>query len=446
MTHEAMTTDASPQLIISGAFLLPESRQASALENHGLAIADGVIADIAPIATLRSRYPEARHLYTEDGLVMPGLVNTHTHAAMSLFRGLADDLPLASWLNDHIFPAERQLTAELVYWGTLLSCAEMIRSGTTAFCDMYLFAGEVARAAAVSKMRAWVGEVFYDFPSPSYGSPEQGFAYLKEMFEEYRDHPRLAITVNPHSLYLCSPDLLKRLAEIARSHGAIVNTHLSETEDEVKTCVERYGLRPVAHLDRHGLLAPNTLAAHGVHLNEDEISLLAERGVGISHCLQSNLKLASGIAPVLRLIAGGVKLALGTDGSASNNGVDLFAEMKSVALVHKGVSGDPTAMPAETVLHLATMGGAAVLGATMAIGSLEVGKKADCIVLDLDASHLTPLYNLPSQLVYAARGSDVRHSIIDGEIVMRDRKILAFDEEEVRVKAREFAEKFRAGI
>ena len=438
-------TSPAPSLIITGRYLLPQAPQASVLENHGLAINGGVIADIGPTETLRSRYPQARHLHTEDGLVMPGLVNSHTHAAMSLLRGLADDLPLASWLSEHIFPAERQLTAGMVYWGTLLSCAEMIRSGTTTFCDMYLFAGEVARAAAVAKMRAWVGEVFYDFPSPSYGPPEQGFVYLDEMFEERREHPLISVTIDPHSVYLCSPDLLERLADTARSHQAIVNIHLSETEGEVKTCLERYGLRPVAHLDRLGLLAPNTLAAHCVHVNDEEMALLAERGVGVSHCLQSNLKLASGIAPVPRLIAKGAKLSLGTDGGASNNSVDLFAEIKSVALVHKGVSGDSTIMPAETVLHLATMGGAAALGAAVAIGSLEVGKKADCIVVDLAASHLTPLYNVPSQLVYAARGSDVRHSVIDGEIVMRDRKILAFDEEEARAKARELAEKFKGG-
>ena len=435
-------TSTEPSFIISGRYLLPRASQASVLENHGLAIAGGVIADIAPAETLRGRYPQARHLHTEDGLVMPGLINTHTHAAMSLLRGLADDLPLASWLNDHIFPAERQLTAEMVYWGTLLFCAEMIRSGTTAFCDMYLFAKEVARAAAVAKMRAWVGEVFYDFPSPSYGPPEQGFVYLEEMFEEYGENPRLRIAVSPHSVYTCSPGLLERLAGIAHSRSAILNIHLSETEDEVKTCTERYCLRPVAHLDRLGLLALNTLAAHCVHVNEDEIAILAVRGVGIGHCLQSNLKLASGIAPVPRLLAKGAKVALGTDGSASNNDVDMFAEMNSVALVHKGVGGDPTVMPAETVLHLATMGGAAALGAAMEIGSLEVGKQADCIVVNLTASHLTPLHNLPSQLVYAAKGSDVRHSVIGGEIVMRDRKILAFDEEEVKAKAREFASKF----
>ncbi|MDR0478090.1 MAG: amidohydrolase [Desulfobulbaceae bacterium] len=439
-------TAAEPSLIISGRYLLPQARQTGVLENHGLAISGGVIADIASTETLRSRYPKARHVHTEDGLVMPGLVNSHTHAAMSLFRGLADDLPLENWLNNSILPAERQLTAEMVYWGTLLSCAEMIRSGTTAFCDMYLFAKEVARAAAASKMRAWVGEVFYDFPSPSYGPPEQGFVYLDEMFEKYREDRRLSVTINPHSVYLCSPGLLERLAEIARSRAAIVNTHLSETAGEVKTCLERYGLRPAAHLDCLGLLTPNTLAAHGVHINEEEIALLAERGVGISHCLQSNLKLASGIAPVPLLLEKEAKIGLGTDGSASNNNVDLFTEMKSVALVHKGVSGDPTAMPAETVLHLATMGGGAALGAAATIGSLEVGKKADCIVVDLAASHLTPLYNLPSQLVYAATGSDVRHSIIDGEIIMRDRKILAFDEQEVRAKAREYAGKFRAGM
>jgi len=434
----------TPSLIISGRYLLPEVRQASVLENHGLAISGDTIADIAPIATLRSRYPQARHLHTDDGLVMPGLINTHTHAAMSSFRGLADDLPLASWLNEHIFPAERKLNGEMVYWGTLLSCAEMIRSGTTTFCDMYLFAKDVARAAVASKMRAWVGEVFYDFPSPSHGGIEEGFVYLDEMFDEYRDHPRIGVTINPHSVYICSPDLLTRLAGAASDHQALINTHLSETADEVKDCLTRYGLRPVAHLDRLGLLTPNTLAAHGVHLSAEEIALLTGRQVGISHCLQSNLKLASGIAPAPQLLAAGAKLSIGTDGSASNNDVDMFAEMNSVALMHKGVTGDPTVMPAESVLHLATQGGATALGAAAEIGSLAIGKRADCIVVDLTASHMTPLYNLPSQLVYAAKGSDVRHSVIGGDIVMRDRKILAFDEEEAKARVRELAGKFRA--
>jgi len=433
-------------LIVSGRYLLPEARQASVLENHGLAIDGDSIVDLAPVDVLRSRYPQARHLHTADGLVMPGLVNTHTHAAMACFRGLADDLPLASWLSEHIFPAERKLNGEMVYWGTLLSCAEMIRSGTTACCDMYLFAKDVARAMAAAKIRAWVGEAFYDFSSPSHGGIEEGFIYLREMVDEYRDHPRIRVTAIPHSVYLCSPGLLTRLAEFAGEYGILLSTHLSETEDEVKICLERYGCRPLAHLDRLGLLTASTVAAHCVHLSAEEIALLAERQVGISHCLQSNLKLASGIAPAPQLLASGAKLSLGTDGSASNNDVDMFAEMNSVALTHKGVSGDPTVMPAETVLYLATQGGAAVLGAAEEIGSLAIGKRADCIVVDLGSSHLTPLYNLPSQLVYAAKGSDVRHSVIAGDIVMRDRKILAFDEEEVKARVRELAGKFKAGM
>ena len=431
----------TPSLIISGRWLLPEARQASVLENYGLAISGDSIADIAPVATLRGRYPQARHLHTENSLVMPGLINAHTHAAMSSFRGLADDLPLATWLTEHIFPAERKLTGEIVYWGTLLSCAEMIRSGTTACCDMYLFAKDVARAMAAAKIRAWVGEAFYDFSSPSHGGIEEGFVYLREMVDEYRNNARIRVTATPHSVYLCSPGLLTRLAEFADEYGILLDIHLSETEDEVKICLERYGCRPPAHLDRLGLLTPGTVAAHCVHLTAEEIALLAQRQTGIAHCLQSNLKLASGIAPIPALSAAGAKVALGTDGSASNNDVDMFAEMNSVALVHKGIAGDPTAMPAETVLHLATMGGAAALGAATAIGSLAVGKRADCIVIDLAASHLTPLYNLPSQLVYAAKGSDVLHSVIDGEIVMRDRKILAFDEEEAKARVRELVAK-----
>ncbi|MDR3090232.1 MAG: amidohydrolase [Desulfobulbaceae bacterium] len=434
----------SANLIISGRYLLAEAGQA-AFENYGIAIAGDTIAAVAPTDELRARYPKARHLHTDNGLVMPGLVNAHTHAAMSLFRGLADDLPLMTWLHDHIFPAEQRLTGEMVYWGTLLSCAEMIRSGTTSFCDMYLFARDVARAADAAGMRAWLGEVFFDFPSPSHGDEAAGLVYLDEMFDEYREHPRIRVTVNPHSVYTCAPDLLTRLFAVAGREQALYHIHLSETVSEVATCRERYGLTPVAHLEHLGLLAANVHAAHCVQLTKDEIALMAERRVGIAHCLQSNLKLASGIAPTPRLLAANAKVALGTDGSASNNDVDMFSEMTSVALTHKGIHLDPTILPAATVLAMATKGGARALNAEAAIGSLHAGKRADCIVVDLSASRLTPLYNLSSQLVYAAQGDDVRHTIIGGQLVMRDRKILSFDEDEAKAKVREFARLIHVG-
>ncbi len=428
-----------PHLLLTGRYLLPGAKQSQLLADHGVAIAGDTITAIGPTETLRKAYPQAEILHSDHGLIMPGLVNTHTHAAMSCFRGIADDLPLMTWLEDHIFPAERRLTPEIVYQSTLLSLAEMIKSGTTSFCDMYLFAKDVARAAAESGMRAWIGEVLYDFPSPCYGTLENGFSYLREMFAQYRHHPLISIAAMPHSVYTCSPQLLQRLGEAAGREGALFHIHLSENDAEVATCRERYGTTPVRHLDKLGLLGPDTLAAHCVILDEEEIDLLAERRVKVSHCLESNMKLASGIAPVVRMLERGVTVSLGTDGSASNNDTDMFGEMNAVAKVHKVARMDPTVMDAETTLGLATLGGAAALGMEQHIGSLEPGKKADMIVIDLDQPHLTPMYNVPSHLVYAARGGDVLHSVIGGRLVMENRRLLTLDEAAIIAAMRRLA-------
>ncbi|SHO48875.1 amidohydrolase family protein [Desulfopila aestuarii] len=433
-----------PSLIVSGKWFLPGSTQAGLLLQHGLAITGDTITEIAPTATLLEKYPESRRLHTEHGLIMPGLINTHTHAPMCCFRGIADDLPLMTWLEEHIFPIEAQLTPEIVYQSALLSIAEMIKSGTTSFCDMYLFAKEVARAAAETGIRAWVGEVLYDFPSPCYGQLENGFAYIAELFQHYRNHPLISITTDPHSVYTCAPKLLSRLGQVAADTGSLYHTHLSENRQEVATCKERYGLTPVRHLDQLGLLGPNTLAAHCVMLDPDEIMLLAERGVKVSHCLESNMKLASGTAPIVELLAAGATVSLGTDGSASNNDVDLFGEMNCVAKVHKIAHLNPTVMNAETTLHAATMGGAAALSADDTIGTLAIGKKADCIVVDMDQPHLTPCYNIPSHLVYAVRGSDVLHSVINGQVVMQDRELTTIDETEILSRMTQLAKTIRA--
>lgn len=431
-------------LLLTGRYLLPGSQQSGLLENHGVAISGDLIAEIGPIDTLRKSYPDATVLHSEHGLIMPGLVNTHTHAAMTCFRGIADDLPLMTWLEKHIFPVESRLTSEMVYQSTLLSLAEMIKSGTTSFCDMYLFAKDVARATAESGMRAWIGEVLYDFPSPCYGQLESGFNYIDEMFSQYRNHPLISVTVTPHSVYTCSPELLRRLGEIADNEQALYHIHLSENAAEVATCRERYGTTPTRHLHNLGLLKPNTLAAHCVVLDEEEIDILADRGVKVSHCLESNMKLASGIAPVVRMLDRGVTLSLGTDGSASNNNTDMFGEMNCVAKVHKVYSMDPTVMSAEKTLQAATLGGAAALGAEKEIGSLLPGKKADMIVIDLDQPHLTPLYNVPSHLVYAACGGDVLHSVIGGRLVMRNRELQTLNEDVILGTMRDLAAKILA--
>jgi 5-methylthioadenosine/S-adenosylhomocysteine deaminase len=359
---------------------------------------------------------------------MPGLINTHTHAAMACFRGLADDLPLMQWLQEYIFPLETKLTGDIVYRSTLLSLAEMLKSGTTSFCDMYLFAKDVARAAAESGIRAWIGEVFYDFPSPNYGEIAAGYEFVEELFAIYSGHPLITITVDPHAVYTCSPELLKKLKQLADKHDALYIIHLAENEAEVKLSHERYGASPVLHLEKLGLLDNRVVADHCVILTAAEIAILAQRGVRIAHCPESNMKLASGIAPVPSLLAAGLPVGLGTDGSASNNNEDMFGEMNSAAKLHKVDLLDPTVMTAETVLEMATLHGARVLGAAEEIGSLEAGKKADLIVLDMNQPHLTPLFNVPSHMVYAARGADVVHSIINGRIVMRNRQLTTLDE------------------
>jgi 5-methylthioadenosine/S-adenosylhomocysteine deaminase len=426
-------------LILTGRYLLPSSPQGGLMEHAGVAVAGDTIAAIGPAEELTALHPAARHIHEPHGLIMPGLINTHTHAAMSCFRGLADDLPLMTWLQEHIFPAETRLTAEVVYHSTLLSIAEMIKSGTTSFCDMYLFADAVAKAAEAAGMRGWIGEVLYDFPSPSYGELENGFIVVKEMSARYHNHPLITVTCDPHSVYTCSPDLLARTGRMAEELGALLHIHLSENQAEVDTCRERYGCSPVVHLQNLGLLTERTLAAHCVMLDDSEIEIMADHGVKVAHCAESNMKLASGIAPAVKMLEKGVVLSLGTDGSASNNDVDMFAEMNTVAKVHKTACMDPTAMNAETTLHAATLGGAAALGADDTIGSLEVGKKADMIVLNLHQPHLTPLYNVPSHLVYAARGADVIHSFINGRQVMDNRRLLTIDENDILARMSEIA-------
>ncbi|HIJ79050.1 MAG: amidohydrolase [Desulfobulbaceae bacterium] len=422
-----VAASADVNLVVCG-LVYTRDKENSVIEDGAVAIAGDMIVEVGSREQVLGRYPRAQAIIEEHGLIMPGLVNTHTHAAMACFRGLADDLPLMTWLQHYIFPIEANLTAEIVYHSSLLSMAEMIKSGTTSFCDMYLFAKEVARATSDSGMRGWLGEVLYDFDSPNYGGLESGFNYVEEMFAQYEKHPLVTITVDPHSVYTCSPALLQRLKEVAERRNAPYVIHLSETKDEVAGCLKLHGNTPVKHLQALGLLDEQVIAAHGVVLTEEEIELLSVCRVKVAHCPESNMKLASGVAPIPQLLAAGVTVGLGTDGCASNNDVDMFGEMDTAAKLHKVNTLDPTVMSAETTLGLATRGGAELLGAEGEIGSIEPGKKADIIVLDLNQPHLTPMYHIPSHLVYAARGADVIHSIINGRLVMRNRRLLTIDE------------------
>jgi 5-methylthioadenosine/S-adenosylhomocysteine deaminase len=378
-------------------------------------------------------------LDAEGGLILPGLINSHTHAAMTLFRGLADDLPLMDWLNDYIFPVEKKMNAEFVRVGTLLACAEMILSGTTTFCDMYLFEHEVARAAREAGMRCLVGEVLYDFPSPNYGSPEDGLRYTESLIREWRDDPLVSIAVEPHSLYTCSPELLIASNTLALDNHVPLIIHVAETPSEIAEVKKRYGKGPIDHLHSLGILGSHLIADHCVHLDERDIERIAEHKTKAVDNPESNMKLASGISPVPEMLAAGVIVGLGTDGCASNNNLDLFGEMDTAAKSHKIKNLDPTVMNAVTVVRMATIEGAKVLGIDTVTGSLEVGKKADIIVLDMDKPHLTPMYNPFSHLVYAVRGHDVRHTIINGSIVMENRSLLTLDINEVLAMAKEMA-------
>ncbi len=422
-------------ILITNGTILTMDAQNRVIENGILGIQGDTISHIGTGGD--KGFHANKSIDAKGGLILPGLINGHTHAAMSLFRGLADDLPLMEWLNNYIFPAESRLDASAVYIGTLLACAEMILSGTTTFCDMYLFEKEVARASKKAGMRSLVGEVLYDFDSPNYGPVENGLKYAENLIQAWKDDPLVSVAVEPHALFTCSPALLTASYELAAQYDVPLIIHVAETQSEVDQVREKYGKHPVEHLQSLGILGPRLIADHCVHLREEEIRLLGENQVKVIHNPESNMKLASGIAPVPELLANGVTVGLGTDGCASNNNLDLFAEMDTAAKLHKIKTMDTTVMDALTVLRMATIEGAKALGMKDRVGSLERGKKADIIILDTKKPHLTPLYHPVSHLVYAAKGSDVSHSIINGQLVMEDRKLLTIDLPELIRKIRE---------
>ncbi len=417
-------------ILVSGAFVLPMDDKPRILKNAGVVIKKGLIWDVGETETLQRKYDIKRHLHYENGLVMPGLVNGHTHIPMTLFRGMADDLPLMEWLERHIFPAEAKLRAEWVYWGALLGCAEMIRSGTTSFCDMYLFEKQVAEAVDKAGLRAILGEALYDFPSPNYGPIEKGFAYTEHLIKDWQGHPRIDIAVMPHAVYTCSPDLLKQARHLADKYSTSLVIHLSETQTEVGQVKGKFGHTPVMHLKKLGLLDERLIAAHCVWLTEEDIEALSEAKVNIIHNPESNLKLASGIAPVPELLERDLVVGLGTDGPASNNDLDMILEMSTTAKLHKLNCYDPTVMPAYQVLEMATSIGAKALGLEH-VGCLKKGYKADLIVIDMDKAHLMPLYDPISHLVYTASGADVVTTIVDGQILMENKQLLTLDLEEI---------------
>lgn len=435
-------TQKSADILVTNGTVLTQDEGDTEIPNGAVAIGGETILAIGAAADF-SDWQAAQVIDAKGGIIMPGLVNTHTHASMTCFRGIADDLPLMTWLNEHIFPAESKLDYQKVYSGALLACAEMIMSGTTCFCDMYLFEDAVAQAAAKAGIRAVVGEVLYDFDSPNYGPIGKGFEYTEKLIDKYKNHPLVTVAVEPHSPYLCAPELLKRAHEITRTHDIPLVIHVSETASEVAGIQERYNRTPVAHLADLGVLAPNLLACHCVVLTEDDIDLLKRHDVKVAHNPESNMKLASGVAPIPKLLEEGICVGIGTDGCASNNNLDIFLEMDTTAKLHKVKTLDPTVLDAETVLNMATLQGARALGLSGVTGSLKPGKKADLIVVNTRKPHLTPMYHPASHLVYAVRGSDVTHSIINGSIVMKDGQLQMLDLEQIMDDVNRIADEVR---
>ena len=425
-------------LLVDGGMVVVMDDEGAILDGGAVLIeGDRIAALLAPDAP---RPADVRVIDAGGHLVVPGLVNTHGHAAMSLLRGLADDLPLTTWLEEYIFPAEAALVSpDFVYWGTLLSSVEMLKSGTTTFADMYYFRDQTAQATIDAGIRAVTGPLVIGFPAPDFPTPEASLADAAAFMERYRDHPTLAPSVSAHALYTTPLPAVEAAFRLAEAHGAVFQIHSLEDASEDAAARESTGMGVVEALDSIGALRPGTVLAHSIYLSDQDMERIAAGGAGIAHNPQSNMKLGiPKAAPVTAALAAGIPVGLGTDGPASNNNLDLFDEMDTAAKVQKFRLGDPTALPAETVFRMATMGGARVLNLQDEIGSLEPGKRADIVLLDMERPGLTPLYRVYSHLVYAAQGSDVDTVIVNGRIVVRDRQVLTVDEKTVMERARGF--------
>jgi len=441
-----MTEPARADCIVSGGTVLTMTDEVPH-PDWSVVIEGSLVAAVGPDEELAGRYHADEIVDAAGCVVMPGLVNAHTHAAMSLFRGIADDLPLTTWLTEHIFPAEaRNLTADFVATGTRLACAEMLLGGITTFCDMYLFEEAVARAAREMKMRGVLGEVLYDFPSPSYGELEAGWEWTRRFIETWRDDDLITPSVQPHALDTCSPELLQRARAMASEYGVPLIAHVAESRANLEHALATYGKRSFHHLEDLGVLEGPFTAVHAVHVDDAELEIMARHQVAVVSNPESNMKLASGAAPIHRCLERGLAVGIGTDGCASNNNLDLFGEMDSLAKLHKLCDADPTHLDAHTVVRLATVEGARAIGLGEWVGRLEPGLKADLIVIDFDAPHLTPCYDPVSHLVYAARASDVRDTMVNGEFRVRSGELVEADLEEIVAGARACAEDVRAGF
>jgi 5-methylthioadenosine/S-adenosylhomocysteine deaminase len=433
--------------IIRGGTVVTMDGSARVIENGAVAVRRERIVAVGTSAEIAAKYSAANTINATGKVVMPGLINTHTHVPMVLFRGIADDMMLPEWLQKYIFPAEaKNVDEQFVRWGTRLGCLEMIEGGTTTYVDMYYFEDAVAEETARAGVRAVLGETLIDFPVPDNKTWDAGMQYMEKFVARWKGHPLITPAIAPHAPYTVSTEHLKQAHEFSMRKDVPLVIHVAEDYAEVKTIQEKYNASPVAYLERIGLLDNRVIAAHMVWPTEADIKTLAARSVGVGHCPQSNMKLAAGAAPVPQMLKAGVAVGLGTDGAASNNDLNMWEEMDTAAKLHKLVAKDPTVINAREALEMATIRGARAIHLDREIGSLEAGKLADLLIVNLDSAHQTPLYNVYSHLVYATKASDVETVMINGRIVMEDRQVQTIDGRAVRAKAQEYRDKIKKSL
>jgi len=437
----------SVSLIVIGGTVITQDAAHRVVAPGAVAIAGTDIVDVDSPAAIAAKYTAAETIDAKSEIVLPGLINTHTHAPMVMYRGLADDLALMDWLQKYIFPAEaKTVSPELVRVGTRLAAVEMIESGTSTFADMYYFEEEIARATFEAGLRGVLGETIIQFPVADAKTPAEGLARAERFIQEFKNNGLIVPAIAPHALYTNDKSTLLASAEIGRKYDVPVLIHFSETEDEVRGAREQYKMTPAAYLESIGFWGPKTLAAHGVWVSDEDIAILKRRSVGVAHNPESNMKLASGAAPVGKYLAAGVALGLGTDGAASNNDLDMFEAMRQASFLAKHATHDPTALSAQAALDMATIGGARALHMERLIGSLEAGKRADLITVSTAAARQTPMYDPVSHLVYATRGDDVRTTIVNGKVLMRDRQVRTINRASAIADANRLAAKVREAV
>ncbi|HEV7860385.1 MAG TPA: amidohydrolase [Pyrinomonadaceae bacterium] len=426
-------------LLISGGTFVTMDGTRRVIEDGAMAVKGGRIEAVGPRAEIEAAYHARETIDASGKVIIPGLINGHTHIPMTLFRGLADDLDLNEWLTKYIFPAEaKNVTEDFVRAGTQLGLAEMIRGGTTTYCDMYYFEDAIADETARAGVRGVLGETVIDFPVADNKTNAEAMAYTERYVKKWKGHPLIIPAIAPHAPYTVSEEHLKAVRAFSDRTGAPIVIHVSETRKEVNDITASKGAPPIAYLSRIGFLSDRVIAAHVVFPNEEELVLLKKSGVGIVHNPQSNMKLASGVAPIPRMLADDLNVGIGTDGAASNNDLNIWEEMDTAAKLHKVFTGDPKVVNAQEAFEMATIRGARALHMERLIGSLEKGKRADLAIVDLDSLNQTPAYNIYSDLVYATKAGDVQTVIIEGRVIMRDRRLLTLNEDDIKARARIF--------